>query len=80
MPDIQNFSVTALSNANVNVPRWSIECRVVESRAGGAVLADFTGGNAITFPNVLGQLTAADRQEILEIIIHRLIMKRGGFS
>lgn len=78
MPDLHNFSITPLGNANVNVPRAQIECQVVESVVNGAVLADFTGANAIIFPGVISTLTAADRQELAQMIANWLVLKKAG--
>lgn len=77
MPDLQNFSVTPLASASVNVPRARIECQVCDSRT-GAVLRDFTGANAVTFPNILSSLTGAERLELLDLIATWLILKRFG--
>lgn len=77
MADFQQFTVTALGSANVNVPRAQITALVVE---GGVTLADFTGANAIIFPAVIGQLTAAERLELAQMIAHWLVRKRAGLG
>jgi hypothetical protein len=79
MPDFQNFSITRLANQNVNIPRWSISLQVVDSQT-GALIRDFTGANAITFPQVLGQLTNAQQDEMVELIVSWLIRKRAGLD
>ena len=74
MPDLQNFTVTAIGSASVNVPRFTISGQITDSRT-GAVLRDFTGANAITFPNVLGTLTAAQRLKVLDLLAEALLRR-----
>jgi hypothetical protein len=74
MPDLQNFDVSPLAGT-VNMPRFAIECRITDS-ATGAVIADFTGANAIVFPNELTGWTAAERRQFVRIIARHLIRKR----
>lgn len=77
MPDLQNFSVTKIANQTItNAPRYQISCLVTNSTT-GAVIRDFTGANAITFPQVLGQLSEAERVEMIELICNWLIDKRS---
>lgn len=75
MPDLQNFSVTAASAVNVNVPRFTISCQVVQ---GATVLADFTGANAIQFPSVLSTLSAAQRRELVDLIANTIVYQKAG--
>ena len=49
MPDLQNFAVTPAAGGQVTMPSWTISFQVCDSKT-GAVLADHTGGNALTFP------------------------------
>lgn len=75
MPDLQQFSVTPQSAAQVSVPRAVIAAQVVES---GAVIADFTGANAIQFPAVIKDLTAAQLAELIDIVASWLVLRRAG--
>lgn len=77
MPDLKDFAITPLTNATFSVPRVQISGRVVSSDATQTVIADFTGVNAVTFPNILGPLSAADRLELVELIATWLLRKRG---
>jgi len=79
MPDLQNFSITALTNATVNVPRFRIECQITDSQT-GAVLQDLTGANAIIFPTDLGTLfpTAAEKREFIDQLAHYLVRRKAG--
>lgn len=79
MPDLQNFSITPLSNASVNVPRFRIECVITDSQT-GAVILDLTGASAIVFPTDLGSIfpTAAERREFIDHLAHYLIRKKAG--
>lgn len=79
MPDLQNFTITAQSAANVNVPRALISCLITDS-VNGAVLADFTGANAINFPGVISTLSAADRAELADMIATWLVFKKAGIQ
>jgi hypothetical protein len=67
VPDLKNFVITPLAAANINMPRATISCQVVHSVT-GAVLADFTGANVLTFPADLQVLTAAQRLELVQMI------------
>ncbi len=78
MPDLLNFSITPLAAVNVNVPRASIAATVVDSGNQNIVLADFTGANALNFPGVISTLTAAQRQELIQMIANWLIFTKAG--
>jgi hypothetical protein len=78
MPDIQNLTVTQLANATISMPRWSIAGQVVRSQAPHDMLADFTGANAIVFPTILSTLTAAQRLQLLDLILRFLIEAKTG--
>lgn len=75
MPDFQNFSITRGNNANVNIPTWTISGRITNSQT-GATIQDFTGGNVIRFPQVLGNLTTAQQNEFVSEVIQMLIRRR----
>jgi len=77
MADLKNFSITAMPNVALSVPRAQISGLVVSSDATQTVLADFTGANAVIFPTVLGSLSAADRLELVELLATWLLRKRG---
>jgi len=80
MPDLLNFSITRLANASINIPRWSVEGKIVDSKNQAQVLQDFTGANAVIFPNVLSNLTAAQQDVWVEKVVTELILKRFGIS
>lgn len=79
MADLQALSVTALGSASVNVPRATISALVTDSQT-GAILADFTGANAIAFPAVLAQLTAAQRRDLIDLVVPWLVRTRAGLE
>ena len=63
MPDLQNFSVTRGGTVSLpNVPTWTIAFKVCDSKT-GAVLRDFTGANAFSFPQVFASFSAADQDD-----------------
>ena len=78
MPDLMNFSITRLANANLSVPRWSIEGQFVDSQTQQTVLRDFMGANAVLFPNVLGNLTDEQQDRWVESVIRDLLHQRFG--
>jgi hypothetical protein len=82
MADLLDFAITRIANASLNVPRWTVEGRIVSSKNQQNVLQDFTGVNAVTFPVILGQLTAAEQDEFVAMSIHWLLAKRfpGAFG
>lgn len=79
MPDLRNFSVTRSGTARIPVPVWTISGQVVEVDRGpsSVVLRDFSGANAVTFPQVLGQLTDAQQDRLVEMIVMFLLEARG---
>lgn len=81
MADLQNFSITPLANASVNVPRFRIECTITDSQT-GEVLQDFTGANAIVFPTDLGSIfpTPAEKREFIDQLAHYLVRKKAGLN
>lgn len=79
MPDLVGFTITPLSSASVNVPRATIAAKIVDSTT-GALIHDFTGANALTFPAVLTTLTAADRLELAQLIANWLLYRVAGLG
>lgn len=74
--DIQNFTKTPGGAVQVNVPKFTIECQLVDSN--GGILSDFTGANAIQFPSVLVGLTNAQYREIMDTLAPLLIKMKSG--
>ena len=78
--DLQNFSVTRNGTVSLpNSPTWIISFKLTDSQS-GAVLFDRTGGNALNFPQVLGQLTNSQQDEFVEMIANWMIRKRLGIE
>lgn len=75
--NFQEFSITRIAPAQLTVPRWSIALKVTDS-ATDAILKDLTGVNALVFPTVLGQLSTAEQDEMVQMIVGWLIRKRAG--
>lgn len=72
--DLTDFSMTH-TGTTVPVaafPVIDIQCRVVNA-ATRAVLRDFTGINAVQFPQLMTTLTAAQRRRVLEAAIRECI-------
>ena len=65
MPDLANFSVTRTTPLTINnAPRWIISGQITNSKT-GAVIRDFTGANAVTFPQILGNFSQAKQDELV---------------
>ena len=79
MADLQNFSVSAGGTVSVNVNQFTVSCQVVDS-ATGALIADFTGGNSLVWPNVLATLTAVQRRFLLGKITNDIIFMKAGIG
>lgn len=77
MPDLQNFSIVRTGTASLTVPVWTVSGQICDSSS-GAVLRDFTGGNAVSFPQVLGSLSQTQQDEFVQTVILWLLQKRFG--
>lgn len=77
MPDLQDFRILNRAGVTVNVPRFTIEAKIVDSQT-GAVLADFTGLNAVEFPVVLTLLTPTQRRDLIEQLAQQILYMRAG--
>lgn len=77
--DLQEYTITRISAAQMTVPRWTVSFHVTDSDT-GEVVFDRTGANAITFPTILGQLTNAQQDEFVAHVMAWLIRKRLGLS
>ena len=65
MPDLQNYTVTRNGTVNLNnVPQWTISFQVCNSKT-GAVIRDFTGANAFSFPQVFAQFTSQQQDDLV---------------
>jgi hypothetical protein len=78
MAQLQSYSVTRLSNAQLTVPRWNVEGILLDDA--GVQVADFTGANSVVFPTVLGNLTAAKQDRWVGQVVTELILKRFGLQ
>ena len=77
MPDLKDFSVVRSGTATLtNAPKWTISFQVCDSTT-GAVLRDFTGANAFTFPQVFASFSTADQDDIVAQICMLLIRKKA---
>jgi len=65
VPDLQNYSVDRAGTVSLpNVPTWTVSFKVCNSKT-GAVLRDFTGANAFSFPQVFAQFTAQQQDDLV---------------
>ena len=78
MPDLQGYSVTASGNLVGGIREHVISGRVCDSQS-GALLADFSGANAIHFPQAVATLTAAQHRALVDLIARFLIQASVGF-
>ena len=74
--NIQNFGYSEQAAVNVNVPDTVITARVEEDN--GAVLADYTGPNALHFPAVLSTMTVEQRANLLGQIAQTIVLIKAG--
>ena len=80
MPDFTNYSVVRNGTVSLpNTPQWKVELKIANSQT-GEVTHDFTGANALFFPQILGQLTAAQQDAFVERVVQMLIMWRAGLE
>lgn len=77
MPDLTNYKVTAQADASLTVARVNVEAKVIDDTT-RAVIADFTGANAIQFAVRVPGWTAIQHRELVEEIAHWLIRKKAG--
>jgi hypothetical protein len=79
VPDLLAFQVVRNGTVSLpNAPTWKVSGQIVDSTDQTKVLADFTGGNAVNFPQVLGQLTAAQMDAFVNDAIMDILSKRFG--
>ncbi len=77
MADLLEFSVVRNGTVSLpNAPTWLINGKIVDSATQQTVLRDFTGANAISFPQALANLTAAQMNSFVEAITLELIRRR----
>ena len=84
MPDLQQFVATpntgtatlTVGAQTYTLSTASVSCQVTDS-ATGAVLLDFTGPNAIQWPQVLSTLTAEQAAKVLELLAATLVGLRA---
>lgn len=82
MPDVRNFTVEQNGTRTLNnFPRFTISGQITDSVT-GALLFDYTGANAIEFPNDMGTIfsTAAARREFVREFAHYLMLKKAGLA
>lgn len=70
--DRVQFSVIRLSDTSVNLPSWSISGKLVDTDT-QEVIKDFTGVNAIVFPEILNNLNDKDRKSFEDMILSWII-------
>ena len=79
MADFSDYSVVRDGTAQLTVPVWRIELRIIDSQT-GEESHDFTGANALRFPQLLGQLTPAQQDAFVERVVAMLIHWRAGLG
>jgi hypothetical protein len=78
VPDFQQFSLVRNGTVSLpNAPQWKFELLITDSTT-GETLHDFTGANALFFPQILGQLTPEQQDEFVAHSVNWLIHKRAG--
>ena len=78
MANIQNFSVTPGNPAQINVPTHQINASVQEDD--GTVIADYTGANALRWPEVLNSLSPEQQQQIADANAQQVVLMKAGLA
>lgn len=77
--DLQQFGYTEGAAAQITVPDTTITALVLDGDT-QAVIADYTGNNALHWPAVLTALTAEQRAELLGGIANTIVRMRAGVA
>ena len=75
MANVQNFGYTEGGAAQITVPVTTITATVDE---GGEVIADYTGANALRWPECLAALDPDQRAQLLDEIAITIVLMRAG--
>ena len=78
MADVVQFTITRAGTKNVSVPTWTISGRLVDSRTQQSTVADFSGANTLSFPQVLSQLTSAQQDAVVASMINLILQLKFG--
>lgn len=80
MPDFQQVTVTPMGLiAGLTVHSFSVSLQVTDSQT-GALIHDFTGVNAIQFPQCLTNMTATQRAHLMRTLANDLILMLAGLG
>lgn len=74
-----SYAVTAIAPAVVGVPRFRIEGRMLDDD-GVTVLADFTGANAVIFPDCTTRLSLPQAMALFSDFGPRLLHMLAGLE
>ena len=77
MADMQNYSLTAGSAAQVTVLDWIMAATLTE---GAAMLSDFTGANAKHFHSAFATLPEAKQLDLLGQIAPQMLRMLAGLE
>lgn len=78
MANLQNFSVTAQSAANVNVPMFKLEAEVYDDEEN--LVSDLTGENAVIVAGLSSSLSAEQRAYLIDQIATTIIYMMAGLQ
>jgi hypothetical protein len=74
--DIQNFTITPAPTADVtSLPRWTVSGELYEDKGNGGALIR---AGSFNFPDILRNLTPAQRQELMEMVAIRIVHMLAG--
>lgn len=78
MADINQFAVIPDSSVSqVSTQKHQITALITE---GAQTISDFTGGNALSFPEVLDTIDADKRQELITDMASRIVRIKAGLE
>jgi hypothetical protein len=75
---LQQFSYASQGVASITVPRAQIFGQLYD--ANGVLVADYTGANAVSFPQVLATLTPAQALHIVDMVAPYVLACKAGLD
>lgn len=76
MSDLQNYSFVRGAGRRVPLPQYTVSFTVNDSTT-GAVLYDFTGANALIFPDFVQTLTEAQMDNLVQRAVWFYLENQG---
>ncbi len=78
MADLRDFSITPGSPKGLVLPRQIIQARVISDEFPFNTIADFTGENALEFPEVFSTLTQDQQNALIRSWATTIVLLKAG--